>query len=194
MLSCKEVKDDLNVYPVSSEMARYLFDTGSYWIYTNPITLKNDTNRVFSAKKTWFNAGGPGGRYQFLTWEISMKEMDNNDSMRLKIALNTIWQSFNEKAMLMIRNNQPPDSNQIFRHFREMEKWDKISLNGKQYRSVRRVRIEEFTDSVTNNYDQYYFADSVGIVQWEKYKNGVRVNHKMLLDYRVQFASIWYQP
>lgn len=194
MLSCKEIKDDLKIYPISSEMAGYLFDTGSYWIYTNPITLKNDTNRVFSSKRAWFNAGGPGGRFQFLTWKMSMKNMANNDSISFEIAQNTIWQSFNEKAILIINNHESPDSSIIYRHFREMEKWDRISLNGKQYRNLRKVRIEEFADSATSNYEQYYFADSVGIVEWEKYENGARVNHKKLLDYRVRLGSIWHKP
>lgn len=117
--------------------------------------------------------------------------MADDDIINYEISQNDIWKSFMEKAILMIRDNQIPDSTNLLYHFREMERWENISLNGKLFRNLRRVRIEEYADSATNNYEQYYFADSVGIVEWEKYENGARVNHKKLLDYRVRLAPTW---
>jgi hypothetical protein len=90
--------------------------------------------------------------------------------------------------------HQEADSNNVNHFHRQMQLLDSMRINGRLYRNIRRVRVEEYPDSATNTYNQYFIADSIGIIRWDQYNKGVNTHSKFLIDYRIKLAPNWNSP
>ncbi len=122
------------------------------------------------------------------------KNLTTQESQSYGIVYQGWWQKFLDKALMQGNSNLMVDSNSVIYYNQQMQLLDSMYINGKLYRNIRRVRIEEYSDSATNTYNQYFIADSIGIIRWDQYDNGINIGSKLLTDYRVKLAPVWYKP
>lgn len=193
--NCTDYNDEIKVYPIDSKLTPFLFDTGSWWAYKNTATFQTDTDMVVFAKRGYQNAGGSGsGRYTFLAWNMGFKNLKTKKESYYIVTHGAWWYSFLEKALLVDYTHQEADSNNVNLFHRQMQLLDSMRINGRLYRNIRRVRVEEYPDSATNTYNQYFIADSIGIIRWDQYNKGVNTDSKFLIDYRIKLAPNWNSP
>lgn len=184
LLNCREENLNNSVFPIDAKMAPYLFDTGSWWAYKNKTTLQTDTDVVISAKRRNIYKKSA----TILAWDMVFKNLKTKKESQYVVAYRGWWYSFLEKALLVDYTHQEADSNNVNHFHRQMQLLDSMRINGRLYRNIRRVRVEEYPDSATNTYNQYFIADSIGIIRWDQYNKGVNTHSKFLIDYRIKLA------
>lgn len=189
-INCREDNLNNSVFPIDAKMAPFLFDTGSWWAYENTTTLQTDTDMVVSANRINIYKKST----TILAWNMVFKNLKTKKESQYVVAYRGWWYSFLKKALLVDYTDKIVDSNDINLYHRQMQLLDSMRVNGRLYRNVRRVRIEEYPDSATNTYNQYFIADSIGIVRWDQYNKGVNTGSKFLIDYRIKLAPNWNSP
>ena len=193
--NCTDYNDDIQIYPIDSKLTPFLFDTSTWWAYKNTATLQTDTDMVVFAKRGYQNVGGSGsGRFTFLAWDMVFRNLKTKKESQYVVTKGSWWYAFLVKALLVDYTNQEVDSNDVNNYHRQMQLLDSMRINGKLYRNVRRVRVEEYPNSATNTYNQYFITDSIGIIRCDQYINGVNIGSRLLIDYRIKLAPIWYNP
>jgi hypothetical protein len=190
LLNCREDNLNISVFPIDTKMAPFLFDTGSLWIYKNATTLQTDTEIVVSAKRMNIYKKGA----TLLCWNMIFKNLTTREERSYDIVYQGWWEKFQDKALMENNSNRIVDSNKVNYYSRQIQLLDSMYINGKLYRNIRRFRVEAYPDSAANTYNQYFIADSIGIIRWDQFNKGVNTGSKFLIDYRIKLAPNWNSP
>ncbi len=188
--------DDENVHAdvaITSEMSAYLFDINSEWVYEYPATHAKETAWVVSTKKIArpYRAGNTRGF--IFNWQMDIRNTGNGETNTTEVSAYGWWRTFQEKAFLRIGGDKIVDSNRIYYFYRNMENHDTFTVAGNQYKNVHRIQLMNAEDSITPDYEQYWIADSIGVIKWELYQNKKRVNTKNLISHKIKLAPVWYK-
>ena len=164
----KEDETTLNAIhrKISPDLQKYLFDSGSYWIYKDSSTTSIDSTVVTSISKDIFllmpTAPGQGvsGDEEYFT--INYTSFPSNTNYSEEIVGSIISRGHAQGGVTYISSNNVGET--IYNAQIE-DVIDSLIVEGHPYHHVVKMRIQS-DNFISANYN-FYYVDSIGIIRKE---------------------------
>ncbi|MNK01799.1 hypothetical protein D3C87_196070 [compost metagenome] len=154
---------------ISSSLNSYQFKEGSYWVYQNDGSAQLDSQRVVSTIRSKIGSGGSSScsSVSAETYQMSIRCSFNNQFFNYHMLGGYLSKETfvpgKQKAVIFSNTNSFAPDNGV----QLLEIIPSMDLNGNTVTNVKKVRADLPANDII-----LYFADSVGIVKWEKLSGG----------------------
>jgi hypothetical protein len=162
-VSCKKEE---HYYPIQDSFKEWtVFKTGSYWIFYDSETNKNDSSFVYENPVSYIYRDGGSIPYEvisFLQWNIGDFRIggsqENNSILVNKEGYGGTLLSYYATANI---------SNYISYACRVIDRFDTLTLLGNTFHSVIHIRnrIQDATGYDSIGFMDYYFAKNIGVIK-----------------------------